>query len=534
MNTPKSPDPRSTGPADAENASALAADVPETAARTNDGRIRSGRLAGLTMWSAIFVLAWPILAESLLSSLVGLTDTYLSAQVSVAATDAIGGASYVMWFVGLIAMALGIGATAIISRAVGAGRMATANAATGQTLLLGLVGGTIVGVFVALIAPALGSMLGMSDAAHEAFVTFMRIICVGAPGITMMGAALACARGSGDSLRPLISMVAVNIVNMVVSFALSGVDLSRTLIVNGEQVTRVVLNNQFGLDMGVAGIAWGTVIGDYVGLAVILWMLSAGWTGVRLKLKRLVPHRAMMARLIRVGIPSFLETLGMWVGNFLVIMIVGHLAKSGAAGASEAGEGILGSHIVAIRIESFSYLPGFAMGTAAATLVGQYLGAGSPRLAKKAVNRCLKMTVIAMGLFGAMLCIFPTTITGLVTTQPEHMAIVPNLLFITGLVQVPFGVSIILRSALRGAGDVKPVLMITWACTYGVRLPLVYLLSGVTITMPGWLGGGVIAHPLFDRASLSMLWVALCVEIVVRGAAFFWRFRDEGWMRVRV
>ncbi len=501
---------------------------------TPDGRLRTGKLANLSMWGAIFVLSWPIMVESLLNSLVGLTDTYLSAQLSASATDAIGGASYIMWFVGLIAMALGIGATAIVSRAIGAGRTGVANGATGQTMLLSFFGGLVAAGMVLGLANPLARLLSLSPAGYEAFVVYMRIVALGTPAMTMMGAAIACARGAGDSLRPLQAVVIVNIVNAMLSFLLAGVDLKVTHIVDGAAVSRVILENPLGLNWGIAGIAWGTVVGEYVGLAVVLWMLSTGVSGVRLKRRWLRPHRATLGRLVRVGIPSFLETLGMWAGNFLVIIIVGWLAMSGAAGVTADGGGLMGAHIVAIRIESFSYLPGFAMGTAAATLVGQYLGAGSPRLARRAVARCTVITAGAMGLLGLCLCVFSVTITGLVTSQPAHLEVVPKLLFITGLVQVPFGVGIILRSALRGAGDAKAVMYITWVCTYAVRLPLVYLLSGVDVPVPAALGGGVIAHPIFEQGSLPLLWAAMCIEIVVRGAAFGWRFLHGGWMRVRV
>lgn len=508
--------------------------VPAAGNLTPDGRLRTGKLANLTMWGAIFTLSWPIMLESLLNSLVGLTDTYLSAQLSASATDAIGGASYIMWFVGLIAMAIGIGATAIVSRAVGAGRMGVANGATGQTMLLSFFGGLIAAGLVLGLANPLARLLSLTPAGYDAFVVYMRIVAIGTPAMTMTGAAIACARGAGDSLRPLQAVVVVNIVNALLSFILAGVDLKSTSVVDGVALSRVLVHNPFTFNWGIAGIAWGTVVGEYVGLAVVLWILASGRSGVTLKRRWLTPHRATMGRLIRVGIPSFLETLGMWAGNFLVIIIVGWLAASGAAGVTADGGGLMGAHIVAIRIESFSYLPGFAMGTAAATLVGQYLGAGSPRLARKAVARCTVITAGAMGLLGLCLCVFPMTITGLVTSQPSHLAVVPKLLFITGLVQVPFGVGIILRSALRGAGDAKPVMYITWACTYGVRLPLVYLLSGVDVPVPAAFGGGVIEHPIFEQASLPMLWAALCIEIVVRGASFGWRFLHGGWMRVRV
>ncbi|HRQ72723.1 MAG TPA: MATE family efflux transporter, partial [Phycisphaerales bacterium] len=101
---------------------------------TNDGRLKTGRLAGLTMGGAIWVLCWPILVESFLNSLVGLTDTVLAAQLGTDETDAIGSAAYVMWFIGLIVMAIGVGSTALVSRAVGRGRLAVANAAVGQSV----------------------------------------------------------------------------------------------------------------------------------------------------------------------------------------------------------------------------------------------------------------------------------------------------------------------------------------------------------------------------------------------------------------
>ena len=90
------------------------------------------------MGAAILTLAWPVLAESFLNALVGLTDTVLSTAISNAATDAVSGAAYVNWFMGLVVQSLGLGATALISRAVGGNRLGVANAALGQSVLLAL------------------------------------------------------------------------------------------------------------------------------------------------------------------------------------------------------------------------------------------------------------------------------------------------------------------------------------------------------------------------------------------------------------
>ena len=138
---------------------------------TPDGRLKSGRLAGLTMGSAIWVLSWPVLVDSFLNSLVGLTDTAIAAAISAAATDAIGNAAYTIWFVGLFFMALDIGATALISRAIGGGRMAVANAAVGQTLMLAAVVGVGLGAFLFLVAHPLASLMSMGEEATAAFIT---------------------------------------------------------------------------------------------------------------------------------------------------------------------------------------------------------------------------------------------------------------------------------------------------------------------------------------------------------------------------
>jgi Na+-driven multidrug efflux pump len=95
---------------------------------------------------------------------------------------------------------------------------------------------------------------------------------------------------------------------------------------------------------------------------------------------------------------------------------------------------------------------------------------------------------------------------------------------------------------MRGAGDVKAVMWLTWLTTYGVRLPLAYLLCGLDVTLPAWLGGAVILNPFhFDwglpasaGGGLIGLWVGLCAELVMRGVVFAARFVHGGWLRARV
>lgn len=488
---------------------------------THDGRLKSGRLAGLSMGAAIFAMSWPVLVDSFLNSLVGLTDTMVAAAISPEATDAIGNASYTLWFIGLFLIALDVGATALISRSVGARRMAVANAAVGQTLQLAVLLGAGLGIMLAAATPPLTALMSMTDQAAADFKLYLWILCFDVPFMAVLYAGIACLRGSGDAFRPMRAMIMVNLVNLALSWVLSGADYVTARPQNGTMISSVVLRNPFPFDLGVAGIALGTLCGHAAGATLILWTLARGSAGLKLRRQRLLrPHWHTMRRILRVGFPNFLETLGMWLGNFPIILMVGYI-----------GADLVGTHILAVRVEALSFQPGFAIGIAAAALAGQYLGAGSPRLARRAILICTAMSSAIMGAMGIVFIVFARQIVGLLSAQDVHLTVTPDLLRIAGVVQVPFAIGIVLRQAMRGTGDVKVVMYLTWLTTYGIRLPLAYALSGVDIPLPS---GGVLENPFRSEPSLVWMWVGLCAELIVRAVAFVARFVQGGWAKVAV
>jgi Na+-driven multidrug efflux pump len=238
-----------------------------------------------------------------------------------------------------------------------------------------------------------------------------------------------------------------------------------------------------------------------------------------------------LSRLVKLAVPNYFETLGMWIGNFLVLLMVGWM-----------GSGLLGAHIIAIRLEAISFLPGFAIGTAAATLAGQYLGARREDLARRAVWRCAILAAGLMAGFGIAFITIPTVLVGLMSSQPEHLEYTPTPLFIAGLVQIPFAIGIVFRGAMRGAGDVKFVMGLTWTSTYAVRLPLAFLLSGTDIVVNRVVDGETVRRVLLENPmpddfvlrGLTGLWAALCIDLTVRCCVFSARFLHGGWARKRV
>lgn len=451
-----------------------------------------GKLAGLSLPAQVFALAvWPLL-ENLMSVMVGMVDLALAGRlepddVAVAATDALGGAGYFHWFMGLIMSSIGVGATAIIARAIGARHRREAHAALGQAILLSLAMGFVVLAMFWLLAPAVARLINVTEAAQPHFIDYLRIVGLGSPFMGLLFVGNACLRGAGDTRTPFLVMVIVNIVNAV----LSALFVFGPAPIGGH---------------GVAGIAWGTTIAWGVGGAVVMVVLAMGWGGIRLRLVRLRPARAMMGRLVRVGMPNLLESSGQWFGNLAVLGFVGMLAFDGA----------MGSHMIAIRIESISFLPGLALGTAAATLAGQYLGAGNPRQARRAIALCWAVGAGLMTLVGLLFIAVPEAFVRLISDAAQHQETVPPLLRICGPVQVFFATYLVLSQALRGAGDTRWAMRLTYSSTFLVRLPLAYLIGL-------HLGGG-----------LSGLWIGLCGELIIRGCLFAARFIHGGWATVRV
>lgn len=476
-----------------------------------EGQIRAGRLAGQSLPGAILILAAPVFFEQLLAATVGLVDKMLTGGLpegATAALDGVGLGSYIGWFIGIAVSSVGIGALAIISRAMGRGDDREAALGLGQAVIFSLAWGALLAVTLYLGAPLLAWMGQLSPEASRACTQYVRTIALAVPFSSLTFIGIMCLHATGEATRPFLVMVAVNVVNIAVSWYLSGSTIhgfGHTLPSPGH--------------LGVIGIAAGTAAARLVGAALILGLLIRGVKDLRLERWALRVELRMLLRIIRVGVPAFIEGIGMWFGNIVVLGIVGRIAiLRGMQHGAETGTvvGLMGAHTIAVQWESFSFLPGFALGTAAATLVGQFLGAGNVRRATRSILACAGVAGIFMAGAGVSFCLYGDFLTRQISVDPLHLELVPKLLFICGLVQVNFALSMVIREAIRGAGDTRWAMFITWFGTYALRIPLAYLVGYV------W-GYGLVG-----------VWWVLCGEIVVRSLLFLGRFLHGGWKRLEV
>lgn len=475
------------------------------------GIIRSGRLAGRSLPAAIALVAAPVFLEQFLAATVGFVDKMIAGglgAIGTAALDGVGIGSYIDWFISIAVSAVGIGALAIISRAIGRGDLREASLGLGQSVLFALGWGVALGIVLFLCAPALAWVGRLSPEASRASTEYVRVIALGVPFSSFTFVGIMALHGAGEATRPFYVMVVVNLVNIAASWALSG-------------ATVVLFGHAFVSpgSLGVPGIALGTVIARAVGASLILWLMIRGVKDLRLERWALRLQWAMLRRVTRVGVPSFLEGVGMWLGNIVVLGVVGKIAvqKAVQAGIPEGTlEGLLGAHIIAIQWEAFSFLPGFALGTAASTLVGQYLGAGNPRMATRSIMICAAIAGTFMSLMGILFIQGGEVLTRQISTDPLHLELVPRLLWIAGWVQIFFALAMVIREGIRGAGDTRFAMIVTWGGTYLLRVPLAYYIGY-------HLGHGLVG-----------VWWVLCAEIVARSLLFTYRLIQGGWKRIEV
>lgn len=484
------------------------------AAADDERIIRSGRLAGKGLWQSIWILAVPVLIQQMMAAMVGTTDTLLAGNLppgtAGAALDGVGFGASFMWVASIMLMGLGIGAQAIIARAMGAGNRDEARVAAGTAVGVSMAAGVVGAVATWVLGPVAARWMGLSDLAVPYATEYVRVIAVSMPMMSVMTVGGMALHGAGETARPSAIAVGVNVVNVLFSWFLSGVVV---------EFGPLTVPNPSPLDptqWGVWGIAAGTAASYLAGGAWTLVVLLGGVKDLRIARGDLRPDRAMLARIVQLGIPNMLEGATMWLTTSIgVTRFIGIVAEA-QGGADGPVKGLFGAHMVTVRWEAFSFLPGFAMGTAAGALAGQYLGAGSVAMARRAIWSCLWIAMALMGTLGIVFMAAGEPLARLMSRDPVIIAEVPRTLFICGVVQVFFAMGLVIRQGLKGCGDAKGTFRITLVSTVLVRVPLAYL-CGVVL---GW--------------GLAGIWIGLCVELGVRGLLFLARFVGGRWEQVQV
>jgi len=435
---------------------------------------------------AVLLLAIPMVAEMLMESLFSLADIFWVSKLGAAATATVVLTESMLVIVYSFAMGLSMGGAAIVARRTGEKDPDGAARAVVQAIALGLGLAVVVGLVGALAGDRLLAAMGASPDVMALGGRFPRVMLGGSVTVILLFMINAAFRGAGDPAIAMRTLWLANGINIV---------LGPMLV--------------FGVGpfpaLGVTGAAIATTIGRGVGVVYQLRALSAGRGHLAVRREHLRIDRAVQTTILRLsgtGIFQILIATTSWVGLTIVVTGFGSLAVAGYG--------------IATRIVMFALMPSFGMANAAATLVGQNLGAGRPERAEQAVWRASLYNLIFLGSVGLLFVAFGGAIVGAFNADPVIVGYGTNALRIISAGFLFYAFGMVVTQSFNGAGDTRTSTLINLGCFWLLELPVAWLLA-----RPLGLGPkGVFIAVLIGFSTMAIVSSAL--------------FRRGGWKRVAV
>ena len=396
---------------------------------------------------SILLLAIPMVLEMVLESLFAVVDTFWVGRLGANAVATVGLTESILALVFAIGLGVSLSTTAMVARRVGEKDREDAAIAAVQAIVLGLLISAGLGIPAGIEAPRLLHMMGASPAIVAVGSGYARIALGGCGAIIMLFLNNAIFRGAGDAAIAMRLLWVSNIINLV---------LDPCLI--------------FGLGpfphLGVTGAALATLTGRSIGVLYQFYRLMRGTERIHILARHIYLNVPVLWRLLRVsftGILQFAIANASWIGLVRIIALFGSAAVAG--------------YTVAIRVVIFFILPAWGLSNAAATLVGQNLGAGRPERAEQAVWRTGLYNMLFLATLGIFFVIFATPVVRLFVSEPEVIAIGARALRTFACGNIAYAWVMVLLQAFNGAGDTVTPTIVNFFGFWVLELPLAWWLA---------------------------------------------------------
>jgi len=425
--------------------------------------------------TAIILLAIPMILELSLESVFAVVDMFFVGKLGANAIATVGLTEMAITIVYSLAMGLSMGATAVVARRTGEKDPDGAAHAGVQALLVALIVTVLVSTAGIIFASDILRIMGGSAEVVRDGAVFTRIMLGGSLVIILLFLINGIFRGAGDAAMAMRSLWIASLLNIILC---------------------PVLINGYGLfpELGLKGAAIATVIGRGCGVLYQCYHLFRGRGIVKVKASHFRWDARVMKTLVVVASPATLQFI-IQSGSWIVLGML--IAYTGGTDATAGYQ-------VAIRNVTFFILPAWGLSNAAATLVGQNLGAGQPERAEKSVFLAMRYNAVFMALVTLLFLFFASPIIGIFTSDPEVHEYGTLALQIVGSGYIFYGIGMVMIQALNGAGDTKTP---TWLNLFGFwlfQIPLAWLLASVFGFGPAGAFAGV---PIAETAIAIAAWV---------------------------
>lgn len=392
---------------------------------------------------AIFILAIPMIIEMFAESLFAIVDIFYVAKLGANAVAVVAITESMMYLIYSVAIGISIGATASVARRIGEKDKDGAAKAATHSIYIGLVASVILGIIGFVFAPTFLSLLGADEQVIAEGTNFTRLSLGGNIVVVFLFLLNAIFRGAGDAAIAMRVLWIANLLNII---------LNPIFI--------------FVLDWGVTGAAVGTLVGRGVGVIFAAYALFFSKRRFEIRREHWQIDYSRLWKLIKIAYPA---TLQFTIQSASFIGLIPILAGFGS--------NVVAGYSIGWRVVAFGILPSLGIANAAATLVGQSLGAGNPDRAEKAVWTTVFYNAIIQTSVGLIFVIFAEPISRIFTDDPNVLPFAVNCLTIVSYGFFFYGVGMVLETSFNGAGD-------TWTPTYMnffvfwlFEIPLAYLLA---------------------------------------------------------
>ncbi|MGH1383912.1 MATE family efflux transporter [Kordia sp.] len=396
---------------------------------------------------AIFMLAIPMILEMVMESIFAIVDIAFVSQVSTNAVATIGLTESVVTLVYAVAIGVSMAATALVARRIGEKDPDGASKVAVQAIFLGVFIASIVSV-IGIIYPKeiLGLMGGEPELIEEGF-GYTQILLGGNITIMLLFLINAIFRGAGDASVAMKALILSNVLNIILD----------PLFIFG-----------FGPipAFGVEGAAIATTIGRGSAVLFQLFILFYGWSTIKIKFKDLVLRTAIMIDLLKISLGGIVQLI-IATSSWIVLMRI----------MSEFGSDVLAGYTIAIRVVMFTLLPCWGMSNAAATLVGQNLGAKQPERAEVSVWKTGKYNAWFMGIVSIVYLVFAKEIIGFFTDETIVIENGALCLQIIAAGYIFYGYGMVVIQSFNGAGDTTTPTYINLFCFWLFQLPFAYFMA---------------------------------------------------------
>lgn len=398
----------------------------EVSAVHGEGVALAGQPEAKAVERRVLGLAWPVIGENFLETMLGIVDTWLVSSLGAIALAGVGTAIQFVFFIISALSAISVGNAVLVAQSVGARNYVRAGNLAKQSLVWSLILSIPLSLIGFFNAHTLVGLFGMEPAVNEIGAAYLQVTMGTVVVLVMLIIGGGVLRGAGDSRTPMLVTALANVINVGLSYLL-------------------IFGKGGFPEMGAVGSAWATFIARLVALVLLLGALWQGRNNVSIRGgASWLPDWSVARQLLKIGVPAAVEQVLMSSAFLVMTTVVSHL-----------GTLTLAAQRVAMNAMSLSFLPGLGFSIAATALVGQSVGAKRPAEGQAAARIATRWAMIWMGSLGVIFLIFAPQIMAFFSDDPDVIAIGAAGLRMVALTQPFWALGMVNGGALRGTGDTQ-------------------------------------------------------------------------------